>query len=686
MKNKKIVKNVIKNKERYLTKSRMKLGLECPKKLYYYGKDGYESQKNNNEFLEFLAEGGYQVGELAKFHYQFKFFDYHFVDIESKGYEEPLIQTAEALKHDKVVICEGAIQIHNFFIRADIIVKNGDHLKLIEVKSKSTESDDEHEFLTKRKPYSILSDDRPYFADIAFQQYVMTEAFPKYHITPYLLLVNKTIPSNIDGLNQLFKMVSIDIDGESRLTVECDIERINTLQDEIKDTVLEEVNVSKTVSSILYDSDHGSDPFFDQLNRPLEKFNTQNTSTFIEAAHHLAEIYKSDIPFASNGEYIGGHCAKCEFKSTERSKSGYYQCWSERFKDFDETIDHIYDVWYFPKPKSGELLSRGIWSIQNLHAHPELNPIKPSEDPSKRAYRQYMQIEKSALQDSSEWISDDLKDIISTWQYPYHFIDFETCTVALPFHKGEHPYSMIGSQFSLHTLHENGEITHHEWLAETSLIDPSLQFVKALSEVLSNDKGSIFRYADHENTTLKHIAKRVPVVHQNLYEEEINFIKTITVIDKANPPKRAMIDLKTLVAKHYYNPFTKGSNSLKAVLPAIMNSSPILKEKYSQPLSVGINLKNYVLCKKEGEKIVDPYTLLPKLDKIVGKNLHDFIFKKDSLKDGTAAMKAFQVLQFSDISEKEKYALRNALLNYCELDTLAMLMLFEHLNYLIQNN
>ena len=70
--------------------------------------------------------------------------------------------------YEKVVICEGAFLVHNFFIRADIIVKNGDSVKLIEVKSKSTKSGDEYEFLTKRTPYSILSDERPYLADIAF--------------------------------------------------------------------------------------------------------------------------------------------------------------------------------------------------------------------------------------------------------------------------------------------------------------------------------------------------------------------------------------------------------------------------------------------------------------------------------------------------------------------------------------
>ena len=60
-------------------------------------------------------------------------------------------------------------------------------------------------------------------------------------------------------------------------------------------------------------------------------------------------------------------------------------------------------------------------------------------------------MEKSANQDTSEWVSDSLADEMSSWQYPLHFIDFETCTVALPFHKDEHPYAMIASQFSIHT-------------------------------------------------------------------------------------------------------------------------------------------------------------------------------------------------------------------------------------------
>lgn len=55
--------------KRYLTKSRFKLALECPTKLYYTGKDEYANTKHDNEFLAMLADGGFQVGELSKLRY-----------------------------------------------------------------------------------------------------------------------------------------------------------------------------------------------------------------------------------------------------------------------------------------------------------------------------------------------------------------------------------------------------------------------------------------------------------------------------------------------------------------------------------------------------------------------------------------------------------------------------------------
>jgi len=57
------------SRPRFLTKSRFKLAVECPRKLFYTGKKEYLDKSRDDSFLAALAEGGYQVGELAKLMY-----------------------------------------------------------------------------------------------------------------------------------------------------------------------------------------------------------------------------------------------------------------------------------------------------------------------------------------------------------------------------------------------------------------------------------------------------------------------------------------------------------------------------------------------------------------------------------------------------------------------------------------
>ena len=51
---------------RYLTKSKFKLAIECPTKLYYAGKKEYYNNKSEDDWMQELARGGIQVGILAK--------------------------------------------------------------------------------------------------------------------------------------------------------------------------------------------------------------------------------------------------------------------------------------------------------------------------------------------------------------------------------------------------------------------------------------------------------------------------------------------------------------------------------------------------------------------------------------------------------------------------------------------
>ena len=99
---------------RYLTKSRFQLGMECPTKLFYTRKDEYANQKLDDSFLLALAEGGIQVGELAK--------QYHLGghDITALDYEEAESETNQLLNEDQTILFEPAIRHQNLFIRIDM--------------------------------------------------------------------------------------------------------------------------------------------------------------------------------------------------------------------------------------------------------------------------------------------------------------------------------------------------------------------------------------------------------------------------------------------------------------------------------------------------------------------------------------------------------------------------------------
>tara|TARA_Y100001936_G_scaffold243276_1_gene281879 strand:- start:32 stop:2017 length:1986 start_codon:yes stop_codon:yes gene_type:complete len=658
------------NKDRFLTKSRMKIGLECPMKLSFYDdKNQYNSLQGDTEFLDFLAEGGYQVGELAKFYYKFHFSNSHYIDITSLGYKESIKETYEALKYENVIIAEPAISFDNFFIRVDILIKQGSDIKLIEVKSKSYNSNNENGFLNlKKSPVSIKSEWRPYLADIAFQTYVTSQSYPEWNIEPYLLLINKNKATNIDGLNQLFEIRSEKTDNNKRiLSVKADEDKLNTLKEEIKDSVLTEVSVNRTVSSILYGNEFYGEKFDDRLNRPLRFFYTNNNSNFIEAAKQLSIAYKENKPLDKTSKNIGAHCSQCPF------------CWSKLIPEYKESGDYIQNIWNFPKNKLSDLFKIGIFTIEQLSKNLEFSPLKKD---GKRYKRQLTQINFSSNNMKNDFIENGLKDEMNSWDFPFHFIDFETCTVPLPFHKNEYPYSTIAFQFSIHTMDAKGHIEHREWIAKEKSVDPSFEFVQKIKSILEKDNGSIFMYASHENTVLQSIKNRM-TQKGDKYLDELSFINEISFAKNEQKPQRAMIDMKKIIEHYYYNYFMKGSISLKAVLPAIMKTSEFLKEKYSKELDFGTNLKGKTFYQERDNIILDPYKLLPKIDSDIDSA--NTIFGEELLADGTAAMKAFQILQFSrDVLEKkEEENLIKALLNYCELDTLAMLMLYEHLNFLV---
>ena len=108
-----------------LTKSRFKLGLECPNKLYFTNNEQYANQKSEDPFMQALAQGGFQVEELARLQYP----NGIFIDTENYEYEKAVALTNEALEREYVIIYEAAFMVDGYFIRTDILEKRGDPIK-----------------------------------------------------------------------------------------------------------------------------------------------------------------------------------------------------------------------------------------------------------------------------------------------------------------------------------------------------------------------------------------------------------------------------------------------------------------------------------------------------------------------------------------------------------------------------
>lgn len=648
------------------------MALECPTKLFYFRKSDYKNEQEEDAFLEALKDGGYQVGALAKAYIG------DGIDLADCDDEQAYKKTQELLQNDNIILFEALFRHENMQIRCDILIKNGNDIEVIEVKSKSYNADnDGNKIPFKNTKGAIIKDWREYLLDVAFQSHVIDKVLPANLKTKYhLMLVDKQKCCPVDGLYQKFL---IKKDKSHKLSI---------------------------ISKPLLDAD--KNPWLlikinvDDLIRELKQEDYEINAvpmSFDLYIQHLAHNYSKDIKMVAP---LGSKCGKCEFNASfgEQQKSGFRECWKAalEWQDGDFSEKTVLDVWrLLTKDK---LIKQGKIKLiefdkTNLNLKNESGALSQSE-------RQWLQIDKYQKNDDAIYIHPELKNVISKWMFPLHFIDFETCSPAIPLHKGRKPYEPLAFQFSHHVLKADGTIEHKGQFIETAPgVFPNYNFVRALKKELENDEGTIFRFHNHENTILNAIHKQLQRDETAITDKEelIRFIESITTKktddDKKvlRTGKRNMVDLEEVLRKYTFFPSTNGKTSMKVTFPTILQLSNMLQEKYSKPIygdtnSIkSLNFSNWCVVQKDANgNITDPYARLPGVfENVPPEDVKIFmkaerIREIEDIREGGMAATAYAMMQFTEMSDVERKALRDSLLKYCEVDTLAMVVLYEFLN------
>ncbi len=257
-----------------------------------------------------------------------------------------------------------------------------------------------------------------------------------------------------------------------------------------------------------------------------------------------------------------------------------------------------------------------------------------------------------------------VRDEMKKLPYPRYYLDFETIQYSVPVWLCTRPFQQIPFQWSCHIEQKDGQLDHHEFLDLTGDF-PVLPFCEQMVSALGNDGPILVYNQSFEKSRIQEMADMFSeVAHQmkGLVKQE----KFVSGFDKQTQAKLCLSLLEPLgdggriqnmdqshllqVAQQFSDMAIK----LVAINERIVDLLPLTRQYYYHPAMKG----------SWSIKSVLP-TIAPDLDYA---NL-------DEVKDGGLAQSAYLEAISPDTELERKVELRNALLKYCERDTIAMVRL-----------
>jgi hypothetical protein len=582
----------------FLSKSDFKTARDCATKLFYKKKH-YPNKLDDDPYMELLADGGFMVGKYAQLQRP------EGVMISELDPVKAVAETAARMAAGNVTLFEPAFLAGGCLARIDVLEKEGDHIRLIEVKSKGF--DDREGIATKSG--GVRAEWVEYIEDVAFQRMVVERMYPRATIECFLLVPDKRALSEIDLLPTLFRitrngrLVEVEFTGDPASVQASKLLRLVSVDREVAQVYPEVCQIAGKLLPLVVDGPSRAEPI------------------------------------------LGYKCRDCEFRVVVATGgTGFSECWGK----LGEVNPSILDLYQLSRIKGPD---KSVLADSMIRAGKvSLFDIPLSSLTTSYGNRQRIQIENT--KDGTEWRSPGFIAPLAGLPYPLHFVDFETSRLVLPYHRGMRPFEQIAFQWSCHTLETpDGPLRQSEWINVEETY-PNVKFVAALRDTVGKE-GTILTWSHHEKTTLNDIARQI-----GEYGIEAGDLR---VWLEATAQSGRLFDMCAHTLEHFFLPEMKGSTSIKAVLPAIWRSNAALRD---HPW-----FKQY--ARTDNGIIADPYHTLPKME----------IFENaEVVEEGTGAMRAYQEMLYGsgrhDPSVRATW--RELLLQYCRLDTLAMVIIWTH--------
>ena len=221
----------------------------------------------------------------------------------------------------------------------------------------------------------------------------------------------------------------------------------------------------------------------------------------------------------------------------------------------------------------------------------------------------------SSLANEPHINKDSIEKFLETITYPIYFLDFESMQPAIPPFDNMKPYQQICFQYSLHIIENEGGPLLHKEHLGVSGSDPRRALAEQLCQDIPMDVCTLVYNKSFECTRLKEMAEWFPDLAEHLLNIRENIVDLLVPFQQGD----------------YYLPSMGGSFSIKVVLPSLFPDDPSL----------------------------------------------DYHNLEGGVQNGNDAMTIFPKIQYMSPDEQEKT--RKALLEYCCLDTYAMVKVWEKL-------